>query len=337
MSLPDALVTRADDSSIAEFCALPGLAPLDAGSVAGARPDASVIQAGADSDMARCSLWWQQTPSLPGQRVGLIGHYAAASALAGCDVLAHACAELTARGCTYALGPMDGSTFGSYRLVTDRGTELPFLLEPEHPPDYPDHFTEAGFAPVARYFSALQTQLGTRHLRVAEMTARMERLGVRVRALDLARFDDELRRLYPMVTQAFARGFLYSPITEDAFVALYTRLRPYVVPDLVLIAEQGERAVGLLLIVPDWLRAQRGAPLDTLVLKTLAVLPEFSGTGLPGVLLARAEQVARQHGFTRVIHALMHEGNSSLRMSARYGGQIVRRYALFGRPLGEHA
>lgn len=326
-----------DPASREQFCALPGLARLDADSVAGARPDASWMFTGAGTDLARCSLWWTNTPSLPGERVGVIGHYASASANAGRTVLAYACAELAACGCTYVVGPMDGSTFWQYRLVTDPGTEPPFLLEPENPPSDPEAFAATGFAPIARYYSALQTELGTRRLRVAELTKRLTRRGVRIRSLDASRFEDELRLLYPIATQAFAGGFLYSPISEDDFVALYARLRPIALPELVLIAEQDDRPVGLLFVLPDWLRARRGEPLDTLILKTLAVLPAYSGSGLPGLLLARGEQLARERGFTRVIHSLMHERNSSLRMSARYGGQIMRRYALYGRPLGGDA
>jgi GNAT superfamily N-acetyltransferase len=326
-------VALVDAETSAEFCALPGLVPLDAAAVTGARPDASWMLTGPAGTVARCSLWWEHAPALSGHRIGVIGHYAAGSDDAGRQVIAHACAELAAHRCTFAVGPMDGSTFGRYRLVTDQGIEQPFLLEPENPASYPDHFAVSGFAPIARYCSALQTQFGTRRLRLAGIAARLGRHGICIRSLDAARFAEELRRLYPIATGAFTRGFLYSPITEDDFVALYSQLCPYVLPDLVLIAEREDRPVGLLFVLPDWLRARWGGPRDTLILKTLAVLPEFSGSGLPGLLLARGEEIAREHGFTRVIHALIHERNSSLRMSERYGGTIMRRYALFGRPL----
>jgi GNAT superfamily N-acetyltransferase len=328
-----ALLSLADAESRATFCALPGLMPLDGEAVAGARPDASWMLTGAADEVARCSLWWEHAPGWPGERIGLIGHFAAGNPESGKQMLAHACRELAAHGCTVAIGPMDGSTFGRYRLVTDQGTEPQFFLEPENPASYLEHFTGAGFAPIARYCSALQSELGIRRLRLTEIARRLAGRRVRVRLLDATRFEDELRRLYPVVTMAFAGSFLYRPIDEGDFVAAYGQLRPHVLPELVLIAERDERAVGLLLVLPDWLRAQRGEPLDTVIVKTLAVLPELAGSGLAGLLLARGEEVARERGFTRVIHALMHERNASLRMSARYGGQIIRRYALFGRPL----
>ena len=44
-------------------------------------------------------------------------------------------------------------------------------------------------------------------------------------------------------------------------------------------------------------------------------------------------EAARALGYTRVIHALMHEDNRSLRLSEQYGTAVMRRYTLFARPL----
>src|SRR5512134_3810448 len=86
---------------------------------------------------ARCSLWWTRTPALLGHRVGLIGHYAAPAAAPGAGLLDRACHELAARGCSVAVGPMDGSAWRRYRLITERGTEPTFFLEPDNPDDWP--------------------------------------------------------------------------------------------------------------------------------------------------------------------------------------------------------
>src|ERR1700722_2883617 len=66
---------------------------------------------GVDQCAASCSLWWQQTPIYPGQRLGLIGHYFAQVPEAGPVLLRLACRELAAQGCTLAVGPMDGNTW----------------------------------------------------------------------------------------------------------------------------------------------------------------------------------------------------------------------------------
>ena len=110
------------------------LPALDPAELARHMPDAhAMVMASDGSTVGRCSLWWRETPLLPNERVGILGHYAAQDAEAGRLLLQRACAHLAGVGCTLALGPMDGSTWRHYRLIVDRGGEPPFFLEPDHP------------------------------------------------------------------------------------------------------------------------------------------------------------------------------------------------------------
>ena len=90
--------------------------------------------------------------------------------------------------------------------------------------------------------------------------------------------------------------------------------------------------MGFILAIPDLKQAERGHLIDTVIVKTLAVLPERAHAGLGGLLLAACQQTARDLGYLRAIHALMHEQNTSRNLSRRYAHQI-RRYALFGKAL----
>src|SRR6266571_1551515 len=85
-----------------QFCSLigiPGIPTLTPALLEQSRPDAHWMILGAntsdgESILARCSLWWSNTPVLTGQRIGLIGHYAAREAEAGTQLLQLACKEL---------------------------------------------------------------------------------------------------------------------------------------------------------------------------------------------------------------------------------------------------
>lgn len=329
-------VTRVETAEdIRRFHAVASLTPLSAETLASQRPSASYVVMDDGEPVARCSVWWTNPAPYQDQRVGVIGHYAASNARAGRRLLDHACAELAAHGRTLAVGPMDGDTFHSYRLVTDRGTEPRFFLEPDNPDDYPEHFTDSGFHPLAHYCSALQTELQARQPRVSAIADRLANRGVRIRSLNLAHFEDELRRIYAVTSASFVNGALYTPIAEERFLDLYRPLRPFVVPELVVVAEHDDRLAGFLFAIPDRLQALRGERMDTVVVKTIAVVPELARSGLVGLLLARGIAGAHEMGYTRAIHALMHEHNTSVRLSARYAGRIMRRYALFARSLSQ--
>jgi GNAT superfamily N-acetyltransferase len=301
------------------FCSLSGCSPLTPPTLAEHHADAHwLLTDAAGAPVARCSLWWTATPPYQDQSVGVLGHYAASSAAAGERLLRVACDQLAAHGCTLAIGPMDGSTHRAYRLVTEPGTQPPFFLEPATPAAYPTQFAAAGFHPLAAYYSALQPTLEPADPRLPAIAARLAARGVHIRPLDVADLDGELRRIHAVVNASFAAS---------------RRLVPHIVPDLVLLAERAGQPIGLLFVVPDLNQALRGQPIDTLILKTLAVRPEYAGGGLAGWLIARGLETARDLGYTRVIHALMHADNRSRRLSQRFSGAIIRRYALYGRSL----
>jgi len=326
------ITATADTADIARFCTVPDGTPLDPSALAATGADEHWLLADATGTLARCSLWWTATPTYQQHRVGLIGHYAADDTLAGA-LLRHACDRLRQAGCTIAIGPMDGNTYTRYRLVTDPGTEPPFFLEPTNPASWPAHFTSNGFAPLSEYYSAAQDNIEATDPRLPEIERQMQAAGVRVRPLDAAAFERDLRSVYPVVSVGFAGSLLASPIDEEAFVAQYRPLESLLVPELVQIAETDERAIGFFLVVPDWLQAQRGELIDTGIAKTTAVLPEYQRQGLGILLAARAIAAGRALGYTRAIHALIREDNVSRRLSDVYHGRVIRRYTLYAKEL----
>jgi hypothetical protein len=163
-------------------------------------PDAHwVLLRGETSVAARCSLWWKKTSPYPGHSLGLIGHYAASDENSGRQILCHACQQLAARGCTMAVGPMDGNTWRRYRFITERGAEPAFFLEPDNLDDWPLHFTAQGFVALATYTSALDSNLssessGTRS-QLSAIGERVFRMGITIRQASADHMDAELHRM----------------------------------------------------------------------------------------------------------------------------------------------
>lgn len=296
--------------------------------------------------VARCSLWWRSVPRLFDQRVGCIGHYAATDRAAAAELLEAACAQLEAAGCTIAIGPLDGSTFRAYRLVTERGfgAEEPrpaYLLEPTNPIEWPDDFRAAGFTAWAEYYSDLAPLNGP-DPRLEERTVALEAQGVRLRGLDptvfsipggnVQAFEKELARIYPLVMTAFANSPLFTPISDVEFLAQYAPVCALLSPELVILAERDGELVGFLFALPDFTQAQRGEAVNTVILKTLAVLPSLAGIGLGSLLTAKIHTQAYNQGYRWAIHALMHRDNRSRRISA-HTAQPFRRYTLFAHSL----
>jgi GNAT superfamily N-acetyltransferase len=320
------------------FCAAAGHS-LRADAVTRQAADWScVLVNAAGQAVARCSLWWKQTPDYPGHTIGYVGHYAVSEAAAAPVLLAGACERLAAERCSLAVGPVDGSTWQRYRLLTERGTEPPFFMEPDNPDEWPGQFLDAGFTPLAEYHSAVNDGLTGPYpaayaARLAADERRVAERGITVAPLRSDRFDDEMRRVHALSLVSFKGNFLYTPIGEAEFLAQYAPIRAHLRPELVLLAERQGELVGYIFAIPNLLQAQTGRPMDTAIVKTMAVHPDCGGVGLGSLLMARCQQAIRAAGFTRAIHALFHADNRSGRISG-HTARVIRRYTLFARPFG---
>jgi GNAT superfamily N-acetyltransferase len=294
-------------------------------------PDAVLVALRRGSLVARCSCWWRETPPLDAHPVGMVGHYAAADRVAAASVLERACALLAANECHQAVGPIDGSTWRHYRFAGEGSLTAPFFLEPNNPGDWPADWAASGFSPLATYVSAMTDDLTADDLRTGQAHDVLRNSGITVRPFDISRADAELQAIFQLLLASFARNFLYAPIAEAEFLHDGRALLPFVRPELTFLGERDGQLVALLMALPDVLQAQRGHPVDTVIVKTVAVAPMLSGSGVGSALVTLAHDRARRLGFRRAIHALMHDRNPSLRISRR-SARVVRRYALLARP-----
>jgi GNAT superfamily N-acetyltransferase len=328
-------------NQLTELSRLSGLSALDAQSFVSHSPDAHwvLVEEGAITPPAelpriagRCSLWWKTVPPYPEQKLGLIGHYAVQDAGAAHQLLDHACQQLSEQGCTMAVAPIDGNTWRRYRLLSERGSEPNFFLEPDNPDQWCDQFRAKGFTALAHYSSAINSDLTQQDPRLERVSERLKGLGIRVRSLNLQQFGSELERIYRLCLTSFRQNFLYTPIAFPEFAAQYSQILPHLQPELVLMAEQAGRLVGFLFAIPDLLQAKRGERMNTVIIKTVAVLPDRQYAGLGNFLVAKCQAIAHQRGYSRAIHALMHDENNSRSLSRHYA-QTIRGYTLFAKSL----
>jgi len=281
---------------------------------------------------ATASIWIGRDADGEETDSGIVGHFAAGDADSGAIVLEAACSDLRALGSRRVIGPMDGSTWHTYRFIAECGEEPPFFLEMNHPAAWPEMWKAAGFGTLAQYTSALNPDLGAIDPKTAGRLANLTANGVTLRPLDPGHFELELEGLYELSLAAFSKNYLYSPIDRQSFLDLYLPIAEFVVPELVQIAElRGER-VGYVFAIPDLLEAKRDGRAQTIIVKTVAVHPSVAGGGLGSVLVDLCQREGAQLGFSRAIHAFMHETNRSRAISAKFG-QTIRRYNLYVRDL----
>ncbi|WP_148663591.1 hypothetical protein [Bosea vaviloviae] len=272
-------------------------------------------------------LIFRDAPAWEGRRTASVGRFRCDSATAGRDLLARAAADLAAESYEALIGPMDGDTWHSYRLVTESDGSPPFLMEPVSGAFDTEAFTAAGFTPLSSYVSTrttLDAAIAPEAVSIAGVSVKG---GVSVKAWDGSDAAGLVRQLYAMSAAAFRNNAFFKPLDEQGFLKLYEPVMPLVDPRFVLFARnEADALVGFLFGMPDRLE---GATPRTVILKTYA----SAQRGVGHLLADHFHRSARAAGFTHAIHALMHVDNISLERSARHSGTVFRRYALLGRRL----
>ena len=283
----------------------------------------------ADQVQARCSIWWRNTPGVDGLRGGAVGHYAANSPEYSAPLLRHACRQLRSHGCDIAIGPLDGCTWRRYRFITERGAAQRFFLEPDNDDEWPQHFQASGFAELARYVSEINPDIRDRQPELGDARRKLQDLGVRIAAIDRCDPTADLPGIHAVVCAGFRDSFLYTPLDFSSYRKLYEPLLTKIDPRLLLVAKHNDRVVGFIFGPPDWLQP---SPIDTIVIKTVAILPEPQYRGLGRLLIVELLRNAASLGYRRAISALMHSANRSRQISSDCAGPM-RRYAIYGRRL----
>ena len=234
----------------------------------------------------------------------------------GKSLLNHAEEMARARGSEQMIGPMEGSTWNSYRLVED-WQQPAFFSEPVHQGYYLQQFQDHGFMPIARFHS----QLGTIPKPSATLEAlktRFEPYELTVRHADLDRWEEELAPIATFTIEQFSKNFLYTPLSTAEFIGKYLPLKPLLDPELILIAEDQQGKIrGLCFLLRDHLAKDT----PQVIIKTLARDRDARYKGLGDVLTAHQYAVAWQKGYQKVLHAFMKDNNASLRLSHEYAGQ----------------
>lgn len=232
--------------------------------------------------------------------------------------------EALQAGVGWMLGPLNGTTWNRYRFLTEKGTEPPFLGEPTHPEYYPQLWEKAGFVPVGNYLSNI-APLDPATEKDADFWYRN---NLRVETVLPENLAQVLTDVYPMCTAAFEAAPFYSSISKAQFSEKLSAVAPLLQAGCTkVVYDASGETVAFALCYPDPLSQNRT------ILKTAA---RKKPTPVSGIIAALYREIAVPSlalGRDQLIHAFIHEANSSATRSGHFGGETMRRYTLYGKPL----
>jgi hypothetical protein len=248
-------------------------------------------------------------------------------------------------------GPASFSTNDECGLLVDGFDTPPTILNPHNPRYYVQLVERAGFAKAKDLFLYQTTNPGLpdRLMRGAQLVA--ERKCLRIRPLDLARFDDEVERIKRIYNAAWEKNWGFVPMTEEEVDHLAAQLKPVVVPELVPFVERGDEPVGFAAALPDLNVALKRNPSGRIfpgILKVLlasrtitrvrilllGLVPEFRMSGADALMVHWIWEHGYAKGYRWAESGWILEDNAPMNNAMlRLGFERYKTLRLYDRPL----
>lgn len=239
---------------------------------------------------------------------GYIGQFSMETPEQGKQQLLAYIKELKELGHDRIIGPINGNTWNSYRLISySNDTVANFPLEPTNPLWYNDVYLDVGFKPLQKYYSEIFD------------------IGYVVRfnnGIDIRNFrTDDFETLYNIANVSFARNFLYETVSFEEFTRIYgSPMKEKLDDGYIALAYINNEPVGFIFSFVFN---------KTLILKSMAVLPPYRSHGVGAALINYVCLQAKKDGIDKAIGALISSNNHSGKIVSKYGSKIFREYTLY--------
>ncbi len=282
--------------------------------------------------------------------VGLFGYYECVDDVQASAILIRAAEQwLRERSMLRMRGPWSFVP-QEWGMVLEGFDLPPVIMAPYNPPYYNAHMEENGLRKVKDLLVyAISGREGyripERIMTVTNIVA--QRYGIRVRQIDMSRYDEEVRLFMELSNDTIERNWGYTPVTPAEAAQMARELKPVIQPRGALIAEdRNGRPIGFALAIPDvnvvlkglkgrllpfgWLKLLRGIPkLNRYRMFALGVIREYHGKGVDSVIYrALYESLYTPDIWMEINYVL--EDNAPMNNAIRkLGARPLRKYRVY--------
>ena len=293
-------------------------------------------------------------------QTGFFGFFEAINDEQVAEALIAAAADwLRERGKDLMRGPINGAPTDEVGVLIAGHDRRPSIWEGHTPPYYRELIERLGFRKYDDYFAYELwfedlnwdlRNLPSKFWRVAERVR--SKTGVTVRKIDVSQWDSEVAKVHYLYNVAFRTIPGHIDMSLEKFATMAASLRPFLDPDLVVLAEVDGQPVGFAVALMDvnealWhFRSGKLYPWDLIRLKwhmgrirtacgkMLGILPEYRARGLEILLGLEFGQHVMGKGYERVEMSLLQEKNTMInRIVQRVGAKPYLHYRVYEKPL----
>ncbi|MHB1295776.1 MAG: N-acetyltransferase [Anaerolineae bacterium] len=297
-------------------------------------------------------------PKVWNEPVGFFGEFEVIEEYAVAEALFTAARDwLASHGCAIMRGPMNLNINDECGLLIDGFDGAPVVMMTYNPPYYCDFYERYGLVKakdVSAYYIDL-TKFGKDLEGLPEQVSRVakiaqQRYGVKMRHIDMSRFDEEVNLIMPIHRAAWSRNWGALPMTDAEYDYLAKNLRQVVDPELTYLAYIDGEPVGCFIALPDynqvalhlggklfpigWLKfLWYKRKIDGLRVLIMGVVEEHRLKGIESLFYQEAFRMAVHKGFRwGEMSWILEDNYRVIRGIENVGGRRYRTYRIYDKP-----
>lgn len=287
------------------------------------------------------------------ERTGFFGYFECMPGRpdAAASLMDAAASWLGVRGMERMLGPMNPSTNDECGFLLEGFDLPPMIMMPYTPPYYLDYMEGYGMQKAKdlfAYLSVIKDQISkSDRLEKINNSVRSRIPGLVVRPANMKDFKSELEKVKAIYNSSLERNWGFVPMTDKEIEAMAKRLKPLVVPELLIIAEIDGDPAAFFMAVPDYnqvLARMNGRLLPFGFLKflwysrkisdirvmILGVKEKYRKKGLEGLMYLESFKAAMKRGYVHAEMSWVLEDNVLMHRGCELmGGRLYKKYRLY--------
>ncbi|MFZ5941298.1 MAG: hypothetical protein ACOYXB_12075 [Bacteroidota bacterium] len=284
------------------------------------------------------------------ERIGFFGYYeCSADHVASRLLLDAAAGWLRKKECTSMRGPWSFIS-QEWGMVLEGFTPAPVIMAPYNPPYYNEQLAAYGLGRIKDLLCwEISIADGYRIPgRIIELTdAVAERYGIRIRSLDMKRYDEEIQVIIELSNSTLIENWGYSPVTDEEVNTMARDMKRIIQPKGVLFAEDRQgRAIGFAIVLPDlnhllkglngrmlpfgFLRLLFGIPrLRRYRMFALGVIPEYQGKAVDSLLYRKLNEQLLSDDLWMEINYVLEDNWPMINAINKLEARPSRRYRVY--------
>lgn len=228
--------------------------------------------------------------------------------------------EAKEKGISVLKGPVNGSIWHQYRCIKETNGSPFFKSELFCESYYYDFLTSNKPNTEIQYYSASRDQYDIVLRMISEESyQKLEAHGFSIKVAKQVTLQ-ELHIIAGISKIVFQNSWGYTELNEQEFMQLYSSDKLNEHLNTLYLLYKGNEIIGFC--------GTSKEDNETLILKTICVLPIYQGLGLGNALAYKIHFDAKNDGFKKIIYALIREGNN-IKNFPKEEAEFFRRYSTF--------